>query len=92
MSSDLQWNIRIAESIKKANKRMYFLVLLKSAGVPDIQNFSVLVLRLCWSTVRKFFITPFRFTCAKIWKTFKKEHWPLFPQTKHTHKACRSLT
>ena len=62
MSSDLQWNIRIAESIKKANKRMYFFVLLKRAGVPDIQNFSVLVLGLCWSTVRKFFITLFRFT------------------------------
>ena len=56
------------------------------------ETFFVLVLGLCWNIVRKFFITPFRFTCAKIWKTFKKEHWPLFPQTKHTHKACRSLT
>ena len=34
-------DIHIAESIKKANKQMYFLVLLKRAGVPpsDIQNF-----------------------------------------------------
>ena len=41
ISSDLQWNIHIAESIKKANKRIYFLVLLKRARVPssDIQNF-----------------------------------------------------
>ena len=82
ISSDLQWNIHIAESIKKANKRMYFLVLLKRAGVPssDIRNFSVLVLGLCWNTVRKFFITPFRFTCAKIWKTFKKSIGHYFPK------------
>ena len=41
ISSDLQWNIHIAELIKKANKRMYFLVLLKRDGVPssDIRNF-----------------------------------------------------
>ena len=34
ISSDLQWNIRITETNKKANKRMYFLVLLKRSGVP----------------------------------------------------------
>ena len=40
-SSDLQLNIHIVESIKKADKRMYFLVLLKLSGVSssDIRNF-----------------------------------------------------
>ena len=94
ISSNLQWNVHIAESIKKANKRMYFLVLLKRAGVPssDIRNFFCTCIRPLLEYCAQVFITPFRVTCAKIWKTFKKEHWPLFPQTKHTHKVCSCLT
>ena len=34
MSSDLTWNVHIEEVIKKANKRLYFLVQLKRAKVP----------------------------------------------------------
>ena len=34
MSSDLTWNAHIEEVIKKANKRLYFLVQLKRAKVP----------------------------------------------------------
>ena len=41
ISNNLTWNTHIGEIIKKANKRMYFLVLLRKAGVPllDIVNF-----------------------------------------------------
>ena len=33
LSSDLKWNVYINETIKEANKCLYFLVLLKRAGV-----------------------------------------------------------
>ena len=41
LSNDLQWNVHIGEIIRKANKRMYFLILLKRSRVPtaDIRNF-----------------------------------------------------
>ena len=41
ISNNLTWNTHIGEIITKANKRMYFLVLLRNAGVPssDIVNF-----------------------------------------------------
>ena len=41
ISSDLKWNNHIVDCIKKANKRLYFIVLLKRARVPlyDIVNF-----------------------------------------------------
>ena len=35
LSSDFKWNNHITESIKKVNKRLYFLVLLRRAGVPS---------------------------------------------------------
>ena len=41
ISSDLKWNNHIVDGIKKANKRLYFIVLLIRARVPfhDIVNF-----------------------------------------------------
>ena len=41
ISNNLTWNTHVGEIITKANKRMYFLVLLRKAGVPlsDIVNF-----------------------------------------------------
>ena len=33
LSDDLKWNGGINETIKKANKRLYFSVLLKTAGL-----------------------------------------------------------
>ena len=33
LSDDLKWNGGINETIKKANKRLYFSVLLKTAGM-----------------------------------------------------------
>ena len=47
ISSDLKWNEHISECIKKANKRLYFIVLLKRANVPlsDIVNFYCTVIR-----------------------------------------------
>ena len=41
ISNTLQWNHHIAEVVKKPNKRLYFLVLLKRANVPsaDIISF-----------------------------------------------------
>ena len=41
ISNNLSWNDHVIETIKKANKRLYFLVLLKWAGVPltDTKNF-----------------------------------------------------
>ena len=47
MSSTLQWNDNIKTSIKKANKRLYFIVLLKREGVnfEDVLNFYCTVIR-----------------------------------------------
>ena len=41
ISNDSRWNAHVSEWIEKANKRVYFLVLLKRAKVPvlDIVNF-----------------------------------------------------
>ena len=41
LSCNLQWNEHVSDIIKKANKRLYFLVLLKRANVPanEIVNF-----------------------------------------------------
>ena len=43
ISNNLTWNTHIGEIITKANKRMYFLVLLRKAGVPS----SEFLLYLC---------------------------------------------
>ena len=47
LSSGLRWNDHVKEAIRKANKRLYFLVLLKRAGVSphDIINFYCTVVR-----------------------------------------------
>jgi hypothetical protein len=47
MSSTLQWNDNIRESINKANKRLHFIVLLKRAGVEveDVLKFDCTVIR-----------------------------------------------
>ena len=47
LSSDLKWNNHIVDCIKKANKRLYFIVLLKRARVPlnDIVNFYCTTIR-----------------------------------------------
>ena len=47
ISSDLKWNDHISECIKKANKRLSFIVLLKRANVPlsDIVNFYCTMIR-----------------------------------------------
>ena len=47
ISSSLQWIDHVNEVIKKANKRLYFLILLKRANVPacDIVNFYCTVIR-----------------------------------------------
>ena len=47
LSSDLKWNKHVNESIKKANKHLYFLVCLKRAGVScvDIIKFYCTVIR-----------------------------------------------
>ena len=47
ISSDLKWNNHIVDCIKKANKRLYFIVLLKRARVPlnDIVNFYCTTIR-----------------------------------------------
>ena len=47
ISNDLKWNNHVNESIKKANKRLYFLILLKRAGVShrDIIRFYSTVIR-----------------------------------------------
>ena len=47
ISSDFQWNNHIVDCIKKENKRLYFIVLLKRARVPlnDIVNFYCTTIR-----------------------------------------------
>lgn len=34
ISSNPNWNVHIRETVKKANKRMYFVVIIKRSGVP----------------------------------------------------------
>ena len=47
LSSGLKWNKHITESIKKVNKRLYFLILLRRAGVQseDVINFYCVTIR-----------------------------------------------
>ena len=47
ISNDLRWNLHVSESIKKANKRLYFLIMLKRASIPleDIKNFYCTTIR-----------------------------------------------
>ena len=47
ISNNLLWNDHVTETIKKANKRLYSLVLLKRAGVPlmNIKNFYCATIR-----------------------------------------------
>ena len=47
VSSDLKWNNHVVDCIKKANKRIHFIVLLKRARVPcnDILNFYCTAIR-----------------------------------------------
>ena len=47
ISNSSLWNDHVTETIKKANKRLYSLVLLKRAGVPliDIKNFYCATIR-----------------------------------------------
>lgn len=47
LANNLKWNDHVSESIKKANKRLYFLVMLKRAGVPlkDIVAFYTTAIR-----------------------------------------------
>ena len=47
ISSNLKWNDHIPECIKKANKRLYFIVILKRANVPpnDIVTFYCTAIR-----------------------------------------------
>ena len=47
ISSNLKWNDQFTECIKKANKRLYFIVLLKRANVPtnDIVTFYCTAIR-----------------------------------------------
>ena len=46
-SNTIQWNCHVSEIIKKANKRMYFLILLERAKVPasDIVSFYTTCIR-----------------------------------------------
>ena len=47
IASTLQWNCHISNLLKKANKQMFFLILLKSARVParDIIGFYITCIR-----------------------------------------------
>ena len=49
ISNSLQWNDHICNIIKKANKRLYFLVLLRSANLPssDIVRFVLYLYSAC---------------------------------------------
>ena len=50
VSNDLKWNDHVANIIKKANKRLYFIVQLKRAKVPerDIITFYVTCVKTCF--------------------------------------------
>ena len=47
LANNLKWNDIVSESIKKVNKHLYFLVMLKRAGVPlkDIVAFYTTAIR-----------------------------------------------
>ena len=54
LSNDIKWNVYINETIKKAKKRLYFLVLLKRGAVSckDIVNFYCAVIRTVLTNYR----------------------------------------
>ena len=72
--SDLTWNDHVNEAIRKANKRLYFLVLLEGAEVNphDIINFYCTVVRPCMfsNIVRLFSIM----LCPSILPTISSEY------------------
>ena len=77
ISSDLKWNNHIVDCIKKANKRLYFIVLLKTARVrlKDIVNFYCTTIR----PVLEHSTPVFHHALAaylRIQKEFRKESFP----------------
>ena len=53
VSNNLLWNNHINDVIRKANKRLYFIALLKRARLPPVSDRSL-------STARQFFIIRFQ--------------------------------
>jgi len=82
ISNNLTWNTHIGGIITKANKRMYFLVLLRKAGVPllDIANFYCTCVRPYLNTVRPCSPTPYQVISARISREFKSTRLMLFLQ------------
>ena len=74
ISNNLLGNDHVTETIKKANKRLYSLVLLKRTGVPLI-DFIVQQLDLSWNTVHQFFTTHCLSILVLKLRGSKKEHY-----------------
>ena len=89
ISSDLQWNIHITETIKKANKRMCFLVLLKRSGVPPagIRNFFCTCIRPLLEYCSQVFHHSLPNYLSEDLESVQKERWLLFPQINHTNET-----
>ena len=77
LSGDLKWNKHAIESIKKVNKRLYFLVLLRRAGVPseDVINFYFVTIRPVLEYRAQVFHNslPWQDTLARISRGYKRE-------------------
>ena len=93
LSNDLQWNVHIGEIIRKANKRMYFLILLKRSGVPtaDIRNFFCTCIRPLLEYCSQVFHHSLpKYLCDDL-ENVQKRALVSFPRTSHMNITCRSL-
>ena len=73
ISNDLKWNSQVEQAIKKANKRLYFLVQLRRAGVgaESLIKFYCTVIRPVLEYGAQVFITNFKITSVKTLRGFR---------------------
>ena len=95
ITNTLQWNCPVLNVIQKANKRIYFIILLKRANVPahDITCFYLTcirpVLEYCAPLYHHALLD---YLSIRILNVFKNVHYPLFRQAFLTMTACQCST
>ena len=68
INNKLSWNGHIEEVIKKAARRLYFLVQLKRANIP-VED----IVALLWIMLVLYFTIPFQSNFNKNWRKSKRE-------------------
>ncbi len=73
LSDNLKWNAHIGEIVRKANKWLFFLILLKNA-CPNREDFVVTYTNLVRPII-EYSCPVYLNTCRRRWKPFKRELW-----------------